>query len=153
MVGGSEAGTVFSHSILDIGVDGPLVVLANGTTVEWSQGNPVYSENSLISTSGRCSILSILNVLFRFKQYSQLGLGNSVSTSGYIALSHEPVVVDEGKDHTCAILLDASLWCWGRNHFGRLETTQPMMSISCEYRPRKWRLLLRSQPESTTLVP
>ena len=47
---GSEAGTVFSHSVLDIGVDGPLVVLANGTTVEWSQGNPIYIENSLIST-------------------------------------------------------------------------------------------------------
>ena len=118
---GSEAGTVFSHSVLDIGVDGPLVILANGTTVEWSQGNPVYSENSLISTSGRCSILSNYSMYCSgSNNYGQLGLGNSVSTSGYVTLSQEPVVIDEGKDHTCAILLDASLWCWGRNHFGQV---------------------------------
>ena len=43
---GSEAGTVFSHSILDIGVDGPLVVLANGTTVEWSQGCLLYTSDA-----------------------------------------------------------------------------------------------------------
>ena len=118
---GSEAGTVFSHSVLDIGADGPLVILANGTTVEWSEGNPVYSENSLISTSGRCSILSNYSMYCSgSNNYGQLGLGNSVSTEGYVSLSPEPVVVDEGKDHTCSILLDASLWCWGRNHYGQV---------------------------------
>ena len=77
---GSEAGTVFSHSVLDIGVDGPLVVLANGTTVEWSQGNPVYSENSLISTSGRCSILSNYSMYCSgSNNYGQLGLGDRKS--------------------------------------------------------------------------
>ena len=75
---GSEAGTVFSHSVLDIGIDGPLVVLANGTSVEWSQGNPVYSENSLISTSGRCSILSNYSMYCSGStNYGQLGIGNS----------------------------------------------------------------------------
>ena len=118
---GSEAGTIFSHSVLDIGVDGPLVILANGSTVEWSQGNPIYSEGSLISTSGRCSILSNYSMYCSgSNNYGQLGLGNSVSSSGYVTLVHEPVVIDEGKDHTCAILLDASLWCWGRNHFGQV---------------------------------
>lgn len=118
---GSEAGTVFSNSVLDIGADGPLVVLANGTTVEWSQGNPVYSENSLISTSGRCSILSNYSMFCSgSNNYGQLGIGNTVDTSGYVTLNQEPIVVDEGKDHTCAILLDASLWCWGRNHLGQI---------------------------------
>ena len=128
---GSEAGTVFSHSVLDMGIDGPLVILANGTSVEWSQGNPVYSENSLISTSGRCSILSNYSMYCSgSNDYGQLGLGNSVSTSGYVTLSHEPVVIDEGKDHTCAILVDASLWCWGRNNFGQVGDNSTENRIS-----------------------
>ena len=128
---GSEAGTVFSHSVLDIGADGPLVILANGTTVEWSEGNPVYSENSLISTSGRCSILSNYSMYCSgSNNYGQLGLGNSVSTEGYVSLSPEPVVVDEGKDHTCSILLDASLWCWGRNHYGQVGDNSASNRVS-----------------------
>lgn len=118
---GSEAGSVFSHSILDIGVDGPMVILANGTSVEWSEGSPVYSENSFISTSGRCSILSNYSLFCSgSNNYGQLGLGNTVESSGYVTLNQEPIVVDEGKDHTCAILLDSSLWCWGRNHLGQI---------------------------------
>jgi hypothetical protein len=118
---GSEAGSVFSHSILDIGVDSPMVILANGTSVEWSEGSPVYSENSFISTSGRCSILSNYSLFCSgSNNYGQLGLGNTVESSGYVTLNQEPIVVDEGKDHTCAILLDSSLWCWGRNHLGQI---------------------------------
>ena len=91
---GSEAGTIFSHSVLDIGVDGPLVILANGSTVEWSQGNPIYSEGSLISTSGRCSILSNYSMYCSgSNNYGQLGLGNSVSSSGYVTLVHEPCLL------------------------------------------------------------
>ena len=122
-VRGSEAGSVFSHSVLDLETDGPMVVLANGTTVEWSEGNAVFTENSVISSSGagRCSILANYSMYCSgTNNYGQLGLGSTASSAGYVSLSPEPVVVDEGKDHTCAILVDASLWCWGRNHHGQV---------------------------------
>ena len=37
---GSEAGTVFSHSVLDIGADGPLVILANENLLRISKPCP-----------------------------------------------------------------------------------------------------------------
>ena len=122
-VRGSEASSVFSHSVLNVADDGPIVVLANGTTIEWSAGSAVYSEDSVISSSGagQCSILSNYSMYCTgSNNYGQLGLGNTAFSAGYVSLSPEPVVVDEGKDHSCAILVDASLWCWGRNHHGQI---------------------------------
>ncbi len=54
--------------------------------------------------------------------------------------AYEPQLVDlsgvtqltAGGDHTCALLLDASVWCWGRNDHGQLgngtttDSTQPV---------------------------
>ena len=98
---GSEAGSVFSHSILDIGIDSPMVILANGTSVEWSEGSPVYSENSFISTSEDVQFYPIFSFCVD-QTIMKLGLGNTVESSGYVTLNQEPIVVDEGKDHTCA---------------------------------------------------
>ncbi len=120
-INGSEASSIFSNSVLDVTNTGPLVILNNGTSVKWSEGNPIYTEGSLISTSGRCSILSNYSVFCSgSNNYGQLGLGNNGITEGYVSLIQEAIVVDEGKDHTCAILIDASLWCWGRNHEGQI---------------------------------
>jgi len=118
---GSEAGSIFSNSVFDLTNNGPSVIIDNGTSVTWSEGNPIYTEGSLISTSGRCSIMSNYSVFCSgSNNYGQLGLGNNGLTEGYVSLSQEAIVVDEGKDHTCAILIDASLWCWGRNHQGQI---------------------------------
>jgi len=118
---GSEAGSIFSNSVFDLTHNGPSVIIDNGTSVTWSEGNPIYTEGSLISKSGRCSIMSNYSVFCSgSNNYGQLGLGNNGLTEGYVSLSQEAIVVDEGKDHTCAILIDASLWCWGRNHQGQI---------------------------------
>jgi len=31
--------------------------------------------------------------------------------------------VSAGKDHTCGIKLDGTLWCWGEGTYGRLGTS------------------------------
>ncbi len=120
-INGSESSTIFSNSVLDMTNSGPRVILDNGTSVTWSEGNPIYTEGSLISTSGRCSILFNYSMFCSGSNgYGQLGLANNDLTEGYVNFDKHPVLVDSGKEHTCAILIDASLWCWGRNHHGQI---------------------------------
>ncbi len=131
-VRGTEAGSVFSNSALDIGQDGPIVVLANGTTVEWVNGSPVYTDDSVVTTSEPCVILSN-NSMYCAGQnnYGQLGIGATSLSAGYVSFSGiVPVMVDSGSDHSCAILVDASLWCWGRNHQGQIGDNSTTNRVS-----------------------
>ena len=56
-------------------------------------------------------------------QFGKLGRG---STSPYgssepaVAIASGAVSVSTGTDHVCAVLVDASVQCWGRNEFGQL---------------------------------
>lgn len=55
--------------------------------------------------------------------YGQLGNGsiqNSVVPSNVVGLSFGVKMVDAGFSHTCALLEDGSVKCWGRNHKGQL---------------------------------
>jgi len=118
---GTESGSIFSNSALEIGTEGPSLVLSNGTIVKWTNGNPVYTEGDVISTSDRCNILSNYSLYCSgSNNYGQLGLGSTSLSEGYVSLNLIPIVVSSGSHHTCAILNDASLWCWGRNNLGQV---------------------------------
>jgi len=120
-INGTESGSVFSNSVLDFGSTGPVVILNNGTSVEWVYGSPVYTDDEVVTTSEPCAILLNYSLYCEGQNnYGQLGLGSTSSSSGFVSLNAQPAVVDSGNDHSCAILLDASLWCWGRNNHGQI---------------------------------
>jgi alpha-tubulin suppressor-like RCC1 family protein len=55
--------------------------------------------------------------------YGQLGLASAVSsfaTPQLVALPGPARWVTAGYEHTCAVLYDGSLWCWGDNTEGQL---------------------------------
>jgi alpha-tubulin suppressor-like RCC1 family protein len=60
----------------------------------------------------------------------QLGLGDtsSQSTPQPVPLASAAAVVAAGYDHTCAILDDGSLWCWGYNFEGAIGLDDPYNS-------------------------
>jgi len=105
---------------------------------EGGSGQPIVGGKVVgLMAAGRahtCATLPIatgvpeLPVCFGDNRFLQLGEltpppQNSVAVRG---LSPDPPVISAGADHTCALLADSSLKCWGRNHFGQLGdgTTQ-----------------------------
>ena len=53
----------------------------------------------------------------------QLGTGNNESTTVPVRVSGLPrpaVAIGLGDYHTCAVLEDGSVWCWGANYWGEL---------------------------------
>jgi cysteine-rich repeat protein len=61
-------------------------------------------------------------------QFGQLGYGRTdnladnepVTSFGYVGVGDLAVRIAAGGDHTCAILQNGALRCWGRNDFGQL---------------------------------
>jgi cysteine-rich repeat protein len=67
--------------------------------------------------------------------FGQLGLGTSADLSaqkpyqnGVVALGAPAAAIAAGRAHTCALMQDASVRCWGQNDFGQLGLghTQPI---------------------------
>jgi len=135
-INGSESGSIFSNSVLDIGSSGPVVILNNGTAVEWVNGTPIFSEGEITSTSEPCVILVNYSMYCEGQNnYGQLGIGSTSGTSGYASFNHEPIVIESSSHHSCAILIDASLWCWGRNNHGQVgdgSTTNQVSPIQID---------------------
>lgn len=55
--------------------------------------------------------------------YGELGIGDFRGTSTptlVIGLQGKPTEIVAGKDHTCALLDDGIVQCWGANHFGQV---------------------------------
>jgi alpha-tubulin suppressor-like RCC1 family protein len=56
-------------------------------------------------------------------QFGQLGLGNSSPTTvptQVTAVGNSVLSVATGGTHSCAVMADATVWCWGDNNFGQL---------------------------------
>ena len=123
---GSDRGSVFSNSILDLDTESPTLVLSNGTLVTFSSGtgggHPVYTSDEVTSIAGDCAILRNLSLRCRgVNNYGQLGLGSNSLANGTVDFgSRVAVSITNGNYHNCAILDDASVRCWGRNNLGQL---------------------------------
>ena len=127
---GSDRGSVFSNSILDLDSGSPVLVMSNGSLVTFSavtsNGSTSsvadYTEDEVISKAGQCAILENRTLRCRgMNNYGQLGLGSTTLMNGTVEFGNNiPVAVSNGNTHTCAILDDASLKCWGRNNHGQL---------------------------------
>ena len=119
---GSERGSVFTNSILELNTGSPTLVLNNGSLVSFENGSPIFSEGDVISISGQCSLLSNFSLFCSgINNYGQLGLGNQQLLSGYVDFGEKiPAALSEGNNHYCAILDDGSVSCWGRNNNGQL---------------------------------
>ncbi len=55
-----------------------------------------------------------------YNRTDNLGDGEPVTSFGYVTLGDLATRIAAGGDHTCAILQDGALRCWGRNDFGQL---------------------------------
>ena len=120
---GTDRGSVFSHSVLDLDTGSPTLVLSNGSTVIFNNtGAPEVVNDEVISIAGDCAIL--YNRTLRCSganNYGQLGIGSNSLSNGTVDFgARTPVAVSNGNHHNCAILDDASLNCWGRNNHGQL---------------------------------
>ena len=120
---GTDRGSVFSHSVLDLDSGSPTLVLSNGSTVIFnSTGDPEVVNDEVISIAGDCAIL--YNRTLRCSgtnNYGQLGIGSNSLSNGTVDFgTRTPVAISNGNHHNCAILDDASLNCWGRNNHGQL---------------------------------
>ena len=120
---GTDRGSVFSHSVLDLDTGSPTLVLSNGSTVIFNNtGAPEVVNDEVISIAGDCAIL--YNRTLRCSganNYGQLGIGSNSLSNGTVDFGDRtPVAVSNGNHHNCAILDDASLNCWGRNNHGQL---------------------------------
>ncbi len=120
---GTDSGTVFSYSALEIQTDSPTIVLSNGSLVTFNTtGAPVITTDDVISKAGPCSILYNRTLSCSgSNNYGQLGLGSNSLSNGTVNFgTRVPVAISDGNNHNCAILDDASLRCWGRNNHGQL---------------------------------
>ncbi len=48
------------------------------------------------------------------------GAGNVTAPIQVASLPSQAIAIDAGENHSCAILVDGSLWCWGGNERGQL---------------------------------
>ncbi len=120
---GTDRGSVFSHSVLDLDSGSPTLALSNGSLVIFNgSGSPEVVNDEVISIAGDCAILH--NRTLRCSganNYGQLGIGSNSLSNGTVDFgARTPVTVSNGNNHNCAILDDASLNCWGRNNHGQL---------------------------------
>ena len=120
---GSDRGSVFSHSVLDLDTGSPILVLSNGSLVTFNgTGASVVTNDEVISSAGDCTIL--YNRTLRCSganNYGQLGIGSNSLSNGTVDFgTRTPVAISNGNYHNCAILDDASLNCWGRNNHGQI---------------------------------
>ena len=55
---GSAHGQVFSNSVFELNSYSPKLIMGNGSSVEFSSASAVWTDDSVISTAGDCSLLA-----------------------------------------------------------------------------------------------
>ncbi len=100
----------------------------NSTLYRGAQAGSIY-ENATITAGGyhTCAILDDGSVrCWGYNAYGQLGDGTTTNRNTPTALSSWPsgrtavAITADGGGHTCAILDDGSVRCWGWNDYGQL---------------------------------
>jgi alpha-tubulin suppressor-like RCC1 family protein len=100
----------------------------NSTLYSGAQAGSIY-ENATITAGGyhTCAILDDGSVrCWGYNAYGQLGDGTTTNRNTPTALSSWPsgrtavAITADGGGHTCAILDDGSVRCWGWNDYGQL---------------------------------
>ena len=98
--GGSGSSFAYANDKMSLGGDHTCAILGNGSMMCW--GSDYHGQ------MGNGAIGDTLANKFVTPILIDLGGGQTA------------VAVDAGQDHTCAILDDDSLKCWGRDNFGQL---------------------------------
>ena len=90
------------------------------------QAGSIFTETKMtVGDSHLCSILDDSSLkCWGDNTYGQLGDGTSIDrmllTDVSLESSRTALSISSGKDHTCAILDNGELQCWGRNNHGQL---------------------------------
>lgn len=102
--------------------------LSSSVPVKIKTELPPGSTSSPVSISSydfnACAVFSDGRILcFGDDRYGQIGNGNktgSVSRALFVSNITDAKQVSVGKDHTCALLNNGEVYCWGRNEKGQL---------------------------------
>ncbi len=102
--------------------------LGNGSTISRLTPTLVSGVSSAVSVSAggshSCAVLSDGTVkCWGNNNYGQLGSGSSISQSSvpsWVTGISSAVSVSAGGSHSCAVLTDATVKCWGDNRLGQL---------------------------------
>jgi len=102
--------------------------LGNGTFIRSSTPRPVDGLTGVVAISGggahTCAVLSDGKVrCWGDNEFGQVGDGTtmtSITTPVEVVGIAGAVYVSAGWRHTCALLGDSSVQCWGQNEFGQL---------------------------------
>ena len=148
-VAGFQEGSIFSDTTLSSGSFRTCAILDDASVSCWGRNlngrlgdGTSTSRNTPTPTSslgtGRtavaisagnshtCAILDDASVsCWGDNYYGQLGDGTNSGSytptqTSSLGIGRIPVAISSGVMHTCAILDDASVSCWGRNNFGQL---------------------------------
>lgn len=87
-----------------------------------------------------CAIADDKAYCWGYNNYGQLGIGNATTQTSPVQVANQgsnvAVRVAAGQNHSCGIISDGSLWCWGYNNFGQLGVGNNTVS-AVNYNPQQ----------------
>jgi len=117
----------FAQSLQDEETSKEVILSLNSTNIPGFQEGSIFTDTTLSSGAFHtCAILDNGSVsCWGNNQYGQLGDGTTVNRTtptqtSSLGTGRTAVAISSGIGHTCAILDDGSVSCWGWNYFGQL---------------------------------